>query len=133
LYVGREPCTQDCDASPPIVDWVGCRVRLPTAAVDGDWHLVSVTYENPTATAYLDAERIGDCSVGAIEAPAQATTLALAAKLGPGCFPFEGALDEVRILDRAASAADVGRDFAAGPLPFIPGTVGLWRFDAGDA
>src|SRR5205085_2634532 len=42
---------------------------------------------------------------------------------------FPGALDEVRVLNFAASASQISSDFGGGPMSAISGTVALWHFD----
>lgn len=105
---------------------------------DNQWHHVSGTYDGATLTMYVDG-----ISNGAPASSADLTYAAGSASIGrAGNFDgdyFSGAIDEVRLYNRALSAAEVayqyertkpaGSGAVAKAVPNNNGLVGAWDFD----
>ncbi|HEX5923192.1 MAG TPA: LamG domain-containing protein [Baekduia sp.] len=96
---------------------------LDTAVFDGGWHLVAGTYDGAAARLYVDGALVGP----PIAAPPPLTyALSGASSFYVDGYPVEGcalfgnaddwpgAIDEVRLYDRALSASELGRLAAAG-------------------
>ncbi|MET0601546.1 MAG: LamG domain-containing protein [Baekduia sp.] len=96
-----------------------------TAVFDGNWHMAVGTFDGTYARLYVDGQEVG----GALPTPDsinygiddanefQVGQYSAQAGCGPSSI-FPGAIDEVRMYDRALSAAEIGRMAAAtGPQP----------------
>ena len=75
-----------------------------SSLVTGEWRHFAITYRDGERVLYVDGvEDASDAPTGALTAYVDTTTLG-----GDGVFPgFRGALDEVRIYDRALDSAEV--------------------------
>jgi len=100
---------------------------VPQADIwDGQWHLVSGTYDGARVELYLDGSRVGTGTPTSlrISYSLPAPDL-LIGSYHAGCdLPFTGDIDEVRVWDAALTPAQIrdgDRVIAAEPLP--PGTV----------
>jgi len=107
---------------------------------DNKWHFASVTYNAGNSTLYMDGAVVGSKS-----ATAQTYTgyWRLGSYLSPGVWPnaangyFQGALDDVRIYNRALSAQEVALLYAAGQAQIAPantttlanGLIAYWPLD----
>ncbi len=96
-----------------------------TAVFDGNWHMAVGTFDGTYARLYVDGQEVA----GALPTPDsinygiddanefQVGQYSAQAGCGPSSI-FPGAIDEVRMYDRALSAAEIGRmAAAAGPQP----------------
>jgi hypothetical protein len=84
--------------------WRSAGAILSVAAPAGGWHHVVYTYDGTTQRLYLDGTQ-ADTSTAAPDTGAVAT--ARIATQQAGSERFTGDVDEVRIYNRALSAADV--------------------------
>jgi hypothetical protein len=104
---------------------------LDTAVFDGGWHLVAGTYDGAAARLYVDGALVGS----PVAAPPPLTYALSGASsfyvdgyAVEGCALFgnaddwPGAIDEVRVYDRALSASELGR-LAAAAGPTAPDLV----------
>jgi hypothetical protein len=104
---------------------------LDTAVFDGGWHLVAGTYDGAAARLYVDGALVGS----PVAAPPPLTYALSGASsfyvdgyAVEGCALFgnaddwPGAIDEVRVYDRALSASELGR-LAAATGPTAPDLV----------
>ena len=104
---------------------------LDAAVFDGAWHLVAGTYDGAAARLYVDGALVGS----PVAAPPPLTyALGGASSFYADGYPVEGcalfgnaddwpgAIDEVRLYDRALSASELGR-LAAAAGPTAPGLV----------
>ena len=104
---------------------------LDTAVFDGAWHLVAGTYDGAVARLYVDGALVGS----PIAAPPPLTyALSGASSFYVDGYPVEGcalfgnaddwpgAIDEVRVYDRALSASELGR-LATATGPTAPDLV----------
>lgn len=81
--------------------------------LDTGWHHVAATISGTTAKLYVDGvDRTTDASVSAL---ANGTTALVIGREPNGTGPFHGLVDEVRVYNRALSAAEV-----AGLVGFVP-------------
>lgn len=79
---------------------------------DGRWHHLAAAYDAGTARIYADGVLCGSGARGAI--PAGATGFAVGQQ-GDGAGPrLSGAVDDVRVLSRALTAAQAAADYATG-------------------
>lgn len=97
---------------------------------DGQWHLVAGTYDGTAARLYVDGVLVG----APVPAPEPLTYTfpgtsfyvdgypVESCALGPNADDWPGAIDEVRVYDRALSATELGR-LAAAPGPTAPDLV----------
>ncbi len=79
----------------------------------GGWHQVAVTKTGGTATLYIDGLVEGQGSVGTTTTNTSNLKLGARDDLNASNF-LNGDIDEVRIYDRALSAAEISGDYAAG-------------------
>jgi len=80
---------------------------------DNTWHHVAITVSELTATLYADGVSQGDKTLsGAFQG--DATAKVKIGKREPDNLYFNGAIDEVRIYNRALSAAEIRNHYAAG-------------------
>src|SRR5207249_3137912 len=94
------------------------------SVVDGTWHFLAATYSNSQARFFVDGVELPGpvASSGGSSGSYPADTVVIGNDL-EGDRPFVGDLDEVRVLDFAADAAQIAADFQAGPMTDISGTV----------
>jgi hypothetical protein len=90
----------------PVVTY-GAAYRVATGPRldDGVWHHLAASYDGTTATVYVDGQPVG---LGAAASAGSTTVSRL--RIGDLAFPgyyFKGVIDEVRLYDRALSAADI--------------------------
>jgi hypothetical protein len=100
-------------------------VSAGTAVFDGNWHMAAGTFDGNSVRLYVDGQEIGstpptpDAINYGIDTSNQFQVAQYSAQAG--CGPssvFPGAIDEVRMYDRALSATEIGRMAAAtGPQP----------------
>jgi hypothetical protein len=88
---------------------------------DGQWHFVALTYGNGTSATYLDGALVYSHAFSFAGATPYPLTVGNAT----------GELDELRVLDYAATGEQIAADFAAGPFAADASTVGLWHFEEG--
>ena len=92
------------------------RGRGDTPLTEGVWQHVAVTWDGTTVRYYLDGQADGDAAyVGSL--PENDRDPGLGAR--PGGY-LKGALDDVRIYDRALSAAEVAQLSSAGGADLAP-------------
>ncbi|MBM3501633.1 MAG: hypothetical protein FJX74_23515, partial [Armatimonadetes bacterium] len=73
----------------------------------GSWHHVAATYDNTTLRLYLDGREVGSLERGGPINPADATLCLGSYAEGHSHAFFQGAIDEVRLLDRALTPDEV--------------------------
>jgi len=84
-------------------------LAAPDPVEVGAWHHVAATYDNDTMRLYLDGREVASLQRGGPINPADsALCLGSYAQGHPRAF-FQGALDEVRIWDRALSEAEIAQ------------------------
>ena len=83
--------------------------RLVTTSTtnDGQWHHVTMTYDNATFRAFVDGGEVASFAVVGGHAAAPAQSFVVGNDAGSGGNDFEGHLDELKYWDRALSAAQV--------------------------
>ena len=72
----------------------------------GEWQHVAVTYDGTTTTMYIDGSPVGTSTAFSL-GPKTDAHVVFGAVDGSGNNPFNGAIDEVRIYDRALTADDM--------------------------
>ena len=94
---------------------------------DGTWHLVAVTYDGTTITAYLDGQLMGSALFNA-----PLDTLGANLTLGsvPGYNQFSGALQDVSVYPTALTATKLSAQFAASGYA-LPGQVAALHASTG--
>jgi hypothetical protein len=100
-------------------------VSAGTGVFDGNWHMAAGTFDGSSVRLYVDGQEVGstpptpDTINYGIDTSNQLQVAQYSAQAG--CGPssiFPGAIDEVRMYDRALSATEIGRLAAAtGPQP----------------
>ena len=103
----------------------------PASIWNNEWHAVAGTFDGTTARLYVDGVQIGSASApvpgGGIHYGLQENRLAVGrfpqgSPCDPNGFQFVGAIDEVRLYNRALTAAEVSylQDAAATTPPSLP-------------
>ena len=108
-----------------------------TVVPNGQWTHILVTYNNASKTATFYKNGVFDGSqVTANTIGNGGTTFYIGndGRDGAG-YPFDGLIDEVRIYNRALTAAEIQALYKSGAAKFAPpsntGLVGYWSFDDG--
>ena len=108
-----------------------------TVVPNGQWTHILVTYNNASKTATFYKNGVFDGSqVTANTIGNGGTTFYIGndGRDGAG-YPFDGLIDDVRIYNRALSAAEIQALYKSGAAKFAPpsntGLVGYWSFDDG--
>ena len=96
----------------------------PSDLKDGQWHLVAVTYDGSSIRLYADGKEIGKAAVKGPLDRAGSSPAYIGSSGGSSEF-FAGGIDDVRIYDRALSAAEI----KACPNTVERGLVGWWKLD----
>ena len=99
------------------------------------WHQLAMTYDGSALRTYLDGKEVAVTTVGKQRVPG--TTSLCIGRRQDGSFSFQGAIDEVRLYDRALSAEEIEANFralAAGDRekqgqPIARGLVGYWNMN----
>ena len=100
------------------------RAHAPAAIVLNRWTHLATTYDGSVLRAYVDGvERMAVAATGAINT--SGGVLRLGGNSMYGDF-FKGRIDEVRLYDRALSAAEISADMAT---PIDSGLVAAYGFD----
>ncbi len=129
---------------------LGYTTATRTELVDNQWHHVALTFDGSAVAIYIDGSSrtvtvgagLNNGSYGGLTT---VTELSIGARDSgnPGAF-FNGALDELRIYNRALSAAEIAVLYRAGAPEFRSktnvsqnsrlnnGLVGLWSFNGPD-
>ena len=95
---------------------------------DGNWHLATATYDGSDITIYFDGAEIGRFAhPGTLDKGGTADAY-VGSSNSAGEF-FEGGMDDVRVYDRALSAAEIKALVAGGQGDDIRGLVGWWKLD----
>lgn len=123
LAILRDPS----GGAPDQIEFTGCMLVVPSKWPSGRWVFLAATVSATSTRLHVDGALVGACGGGAATGAG-----GLSLGLGVG-YVFAGALDELRIVDRALSDAEVAADALLAVLPVVPGTRGLWRFDEGAA
>jgi hypothetical protein len=85
----------------------------PRPVADGNWHLVTVTYDGSTVTVYLDGQLVGSSPfTGTLNTAAGSGLLVGVADLG-GYNTLDGDLADLAVYSKALSASQVEAHFAA--------------------
>ena len=100
----------------------------PSHLKDGKWHLVAATYDGSAITLYADGKEIGKAAVTGPLDTAGSSPAYIGSAGGSTEF-FAGGIRDVRIHDRALSAAEITAMLTAKPAPAGPGLVGWWKLD----
>jgi RHS repeat-associated protein len=99
----------------------GVILTAPQVITDGSWHLVDVTYDGTTVTAYVDGVSIGSGTFPAGALNTASTTLVVGAEVdGASDTRVDGSLDDVAIYPSALSAARVSAHWGANPATAPP-------------
>ena len=105
-----------------------------TAIPRGEWHHVAATYDGTAWRLYVDGKLDGEAAANATPRADSVHPFAIASAVGSDGVPhgfLHGALDEVRVWDRARTAEELAdgmyRTIAQGD-----GLVGRWALDAED-
>lgn len=111
-------------------------VAPASSLLDGQFHHVAATWDQQTATVYVDGVAVGTGpSRGGLIAPAASTPVRIGAKSGLGSsFAFQGIVDEPTVWGRALDAGEVAAIAAAGlagKCSFIPVEQGKFVPDPG--
>ena len=91
-----------------------CQAKyVPFEPEIGEWYHLVVTYDGSNIKYYANGEKVvtAACPKGADETP-RTLKIAHSTQFGEG-WDFIGAIDEVRIYDRALSDAEVKKNFTA--------------------
>lgn len=97
-------------------------VYSETAINDGEWHFVAMTYDNEYLRFYIDCELIGEVKDGAGKIDYDGRLGYSVGSAGAPYEFFEGAIDDVRVYDRAL-AADELNQLCAQRMPEIPDII----------
>jgi len=105
------------------------------------WYFVTVTYDGTTVSAYVDGVLSGTNDPATTPVSADAAVI-LGRQNGGGASPYllNGLIDDVRIYNRALSAAEILQLYQLGQAKanasqnssMTSGLVGLWSFNGGD-
>ena len=97
----------------------------------GRWHHVAMTFDSRDLKVYLDGRAVGSLAVNKKRTPGTAPLFIGRRQDGYGHFP--GAIDEVRVYDRALAADELRARFEAGGGPpageAAASLTGHWGFD----
>jgi len=100
----------------------------PSYLTDGKWHLVAATYDGKSVSLYADGKQIASTPMhGPMD-----TTGSKPAYIGSshgGAEFFPGGIDDVRIYDRALSAAEVKQRLSETPKTAGRNLAGWWKLD----
>ena len=109
--------------------FVECGAPLPASQVlDGKWHLVCVTYDGKAIRLYADGKEIGVVKAsGAIMTSGESPAFIGSAKGSEEFFP--GGIDDLRIYNRALSAAEIKALARADGKATVNGLTGWWKLD----
>ena len=80
-------------------------VSVASAALDSNWHHIAATYDNATARLYIDGVQTASAT-SAVQLTSRAGALSLG-KSAANTFSFGGTLDDVRVLNRVLTQAEV--------------------------
>ncbi len=95
---------------------------------DGNWHLATVTYDSSDIRIYFDGAEIGDFAhPGTLDKGGTAS--AYIGSLNSAGEFFKGGIDDVRVYDRALSAAEIKALVSGRQGGDIRGPVGWWKLD----
>jgi hypothetical protein len=113
--IGSQGFSVGFDSGHVDVDEYGNTLTFTTTATitDGDWHLIAVTSNGTTATAYLDGTSLGTQAFPVALDTAPAGVL----QVGAGVWGYQGvdgSLDELAIFPAALSGTQIGALFTAG-------------------
>ena len=100
-----------------------------TAPSINTWYMVtwSIDRNTQTATAYIDGDKIGSLDISSVTGVLGYSNLDIGRDTnGLSSRYWSGNIDEVRIYNRALSAAEVKQLYQ-----WAPGPVGYWNFDEG--
>lgn len=105
-----------------------------TAVPEGDWHHVAATYDGSSWRLYLDGRLDVERAVGATPRADSIQHFGVGTTFnstGVSRGRFAGAIDEVRVFDRARTEAEIVSTMFE-PLDAADGLVGRWSFDEVD-
>ena len=81
----------------------------------GEWQHAAVTYDGTVLRLYLNGAEVGNTLLsGAVAVDASAATAVGAQPSGAGSKYFDGIIDDVRIMSRALSAAEINEIASGG-------------------
>jgi inosine-uridine nucleoside N-ribohydrolase len=111
------------------VDGRGDQHLIPTTHTlnDGTWHMLAVTYDGTTVTAYLDGQFMGTTL---FNAPLDTLGAGLSTGYASGYNALNGDLQDVAIFPSALTAATVSTQFAAAGYS-LPGAVTVLHVSTG--
>lgn len=103
-------------------------VRAPDRAIKaGEWHHFAMTFDEASLRLYVDGQAAGEQAVG--RARVHGTGPLVIGKRPDGYSFFKGQLDEVRLSNRALSAAELAERVKAPDAAPVDGLVARWDFD----
>ncbi|MGW5242200.1 LamG-like jellyroll fold domain-containing protein [Monashia sp. NPDC004114] len=115
---------------------VGSSFKQATSTVTvpvGSWHHVVGTFDGQRVVVYIDGVQAAATTARGSLAPAVGANLMVGADPVDPESRFEGAVDDVRVLGRSLSAAEVAELYAGGPASDADPALALWLpLDEGD-
>jgi len=110
------------------VIWTPERVLIEGGTVTaGEWQHVAGTYDGTMAKAYIDGILVKGTIFSGVLADTDASFL-----IGDYREPFDGAIDDVRVYDRALSGEEIRAIVHTRVESSDPNLVGYWDFDEGE-
>ena len=108
--------------------WWGNDLNIVTGPLTGTWHHVAATFDGMTRTIYLDGVVVGsDMPTGHNVPDGRNFQIGTTFNVEH----FDGQIDEMRIYDRALSAAEIRVSMTQVVTSTAPGLVAYWRFNEG--
>jgi hypothetical protein len=129
-----DPGTPGCTTPGTIGMWVGDMTNYyvcSTAVVnDGNWHLVTGTYDGTTVKIYIDGNGAPNVSGTRTNSLNETVTPLYIGNNSNLDRPFAGSIDNARVYNRVLTDAEVTSMFNGSPT--ATGLVGYWAFNNGN-
>ncbi len=121
----------------------GSSVGTPANVDDGQWHLITGTYDGSAVNVYVDGKLEKTQTIGSITLSSTAKVFQFSGCTGDGSFGWFGDIDDVRVYSRALTASQIAALYSqngaavAGVSARLDGAlgrglVGHWTFDGTD-
>jgi hypothetical protein len=88
-------------------DWTPTRVEIETPLVQQEWHHLAMVWDGEALEMYVDGQSVGSSTGPSPSTDLQSIAIGGDLNFGSPDNLWEGAIDELRIYDRALSPADV--------------------------